>query len=311
MAKILSVKNINEKIESDVKKIILDTESRYRGQLFKLAEKILSKKDTNMVLIAGPSCAGKTTSAELLKEILEKRGRPVITIGMDDFFFDRDKSPILENGLRDLDSPNAVNVKQMKECFESLFSGKKTGFPTFDFITGKNIADFKTIQLKYNAIVIFEGLHVLNPLILENIGTQNYFEIYVNALSHFKLGKEKMNTVDIRLFRRMIRDVSRRKHSVNTTLKNWDAVCEAENKYISKFKKTVNAVVDTTHDYELGILKVAFQEMIAKKQATYSQISFANLIKEIKPVDKSLLPHTTLMWEFVDQPEDEEENCNK
>lgn len=310
MAKVLNIKEINEKTENDVKKIILDTESRYRGQLFRLADKILSKKDTNMVLIAGPSCAGKTTSAELLKEILEKRGRPVITIGMDDFFYDRDKSPVLENGLRDLDSPRAVNVTQMKQCFESLFSGKKTEFPTFDFISGKNIADGKTLQLKYNAIVIFEGLHVLNPLILENVGTQNYFKIYVNALSHFKLGSEKMNTVDIRLFRRMIRDVSRRKHSVNTTLKNWDTVCDAEKKYITKFKKTVDAVVDTTHDYELGILKVAFQEMIAKRQATYSQIPFANIIKEIKPVDKRLLPHTTLMWEFVDQPEPEEEENN-
>lgn len=310
MAKILNIKNINDKIENDVKKIILDTESRYRGQLFRLADKIISRRNTNMVLIAGPSCAGKTTSAELLKEILEKRGRHVVTIGMDDFFHDRDKSPLLENGLKDLDSPRAVNLEQMKQCFESLFAGKKTPFPTFDFIAGKNIPDTKTLQLKYNSIVIFEGLHVLNPVILNNIGTQNYYKIYVNALSHFKLGHEKMKTVDIRLFRRMIRDVGRRKHSVDTTLQNWETVCDAERKYITKFKRTVDAVIDTTHDYELGILKVAFEEMIEKKQAKYSQIKFANLIKEISTVDKRLLPHTTLMWEFVDHPVEEEQNDN-
>lgn len=302
MAKTINLKNINQQIDADVKKVILDTESRYRGQLFRLVEKILAKKKVNMVLISGPSCAGKTTSAELIKEILEKRGRHVITIGMDDFFKNREDCPMLEEGVRDLDSPSAVNLEQMKECFTSLYQGKKTQFPVFDFISGKNIPNSKTLQLKYNTIVIFEGLHVLNPLILDSIGNSVAYKIYVNAISHFKLGRERMNSIDIRLLRRMVRDINRRKHSVETTLLNWDTVCKAETKYITKYKHSVNAVINTTHEYELGIFKIAFDEMVANKQAKYNQVRFSNFIKEAVPVDKALLPHTTLMWEFVDQP---------
>ena len=300
--KTYSIEEVNEKIASNAKKIILDTDSQYREQLFNLANKILEKKETNMVLIAGPSCAGKTTTARLIKEILEKKGRHVITISMDDFFIDRAKTPVLPSGVKDFDSPRAIDTDLMKQAFGKLFKDGKAIFPEYDFITGVNNHEAKEIEMKYNSLIIFEGLHVLNPKFVENVVTTNYFKIYVNAQSYFKYDKEVLNSKDIRLFRRIVRDIARRQYSVKHTLENWDTVCEAEDKYITKYKNNADVIVDTTHEYELGVLREAYEKMVLNKQAKYSQLPFGDIIKKVNLVSKCLLPDTTLMWEFVDPP---------
>ena len=300
--KFYNIKEVNTKIEENTRKLILDTESKYRSQLFALADKILHKRSINMVLLAGPSCAGKTTTARLLQEIFEKRGKHVVTVSMDDFFIDRDKTPLLPNGLKDYDNPKAINTVQMKECFEELYKRGKAKFPIYDFISGKNIHDAKEIELKYNSIIIFEGLHVLNPYILGNLSETNYFTIYVNALSNFKSKNGKMNTVDIRLLRRMIRDVGRRGKGIDATLKTWAEVCDAERKYINPYIKNAQEVVDTTHEYELGVFRSEFNELIKDNKSYARKIEFYEVLNSVNNIDKSILPDTTLMWEFIDIP---------
>lgn len=309
--KIYNIKNINEKIAEDARKLILDTESKYRGQLFALADKILQRRNVNMVLLAGPSCAGKTTSARLLKEIFEKRGKHVVTISMDDFFIDREKTPLLPNGMKDYDNPKAINTLQMKECFEKLYKTGKAMFPIYDFKTGKNVPDSVEIELRYNSIIIFEGLHVLNPYILNNLGETNYFTIYVNALSNFKSKSEKMSTTDIRLLRRMIRDMGRRGNSIELTLKTWEQVCDAERKYINPYIKNAQEVVDTTHEYELGIFRLEFNNLIEGNKSFKKKIQFYDILNSVLDIDKSDLPDTTLMWEFIDIPKVEKVKENK
>ena len=300
--KIYNIKNINQKITQDSRKLILDTESKYRSQLFSLADKILQRRNINMVLLSGPSCAGKTTTARLLKEIFEKRGKHVVTVSMDDFFIDRDKTPLLPNGLKDYDNPKAINTLQMKECFEKLYKTGKAKFPIYDFKLGKNIPDSIEIELKYNSIIIFEGLHVLNPYILNNLAETNYFAIYVNAISNFKSKAGKMNTTDIRLLRRMIRDIGRRGNSLDATLKTWAQVCEAERKYINPYIKNSQEVVDTTHEYELAIFRSEFNNIIKESKSFTKKIEFYDVFNSVLDIDKSTLPETTLMWEFVDIP---------
>ena len=310
MKKSFDLMQINENMRTNPRKQILDTESRYRGQLFVIADRIVADHELKMVLMAGPSCAGKTTTARLLKEILERMGKNVITISLDDFFIDRDKTPVLPNGLKDYDSPRALDTEQMKECFTELFTGRKTGFPKYDFLTGKNIKNDHELQLKYNTIIIFEGLHVLNPLIIKSLGTEKYFSIYVNADTGFKFKKEKIKTLDLRLIRRMIRDISRRNNSVKDTLRTWDTVCEAEKKYISKYKKTCDAIVDTTHEFELGVLRAEMERMQAFKGINFDKVKEVQFLNYADTVDKGDLPDTTLMWEFVDPPQ-KEENTEK
>lgn len=298
----ISIKLNNKKIKDNVEKLILDTESAYRGQLFKVADAILDNGDIQVVLLAGPSCAGKTTSARLLKECFEKRGKDVVTISMDDFFIDRDKTPFLPNGLRDLDSPNSVNMTLMEECFKSFFSGITTTFPIYDFITGTSANSSFKLTKKSNTIVIFEGLHTLNPVLYEHLGTDKYFKIYVNTLSGFTDGNDRMSARELRLLRRMIRDVDRRELSPQTTLKNWPAVCDAEDKYITPFANNADFFIDTTHAFELGIYKEAFEDLIKRKKVTPKEYVKYNVLSASIEVDRGLLPKSSLMWEFVDPP---------
>ncbi len=296
------VEVINKNIREDLRKQILDTESRYRGQLFNIADRIIADKEIKMVLMAGPSCAGKTTTARLLKEILEKTGKDVIMISMDDFFVDRDLTPLLPNGQKDFDSPRALNFELMNECFTELFTGKKTWFPRFDFVSGKNIRQDRVLQAKYNSVIIFEGLHVLNPLLLKSIGTKKYFGIYVNALTGFKYGKEKVSTVELRLMRRLIRDIGRRNFGIHKNLKTWEDVCNAEKKYITKYKRNADAIVDTTHEFELGVLKAERKLIEVDNGQDFHKIKALKFLNYAEYVDKTALPNTTLMWEFVDPP---------
>ncbi len=309
--KIYNLKEINKNLLTDPRKQILDTESRYRGQLFVIADKIVADKEMKLVLIAGPSCAGKTTTARLLKEILESKGKDVVTISLDDFFIDRDKTPLLPNGQKDYDSPRAIDTEVMKECFTELFKGKKTGFPIYDFVSGKNIKNHHELELKYNTIIIFEGLHVLNPLITKSLGTEKFFSIYVNADSGFKYEKEKIKTLDLRLIRRLIRDISRRNHSIAQTIKTWDDVCAAEKKYIARFKRKCDAIVDTTHEFELGILRAEMEILAETKNVDFKKLKQVKFLYNAEKVDKRDLPETTLMWEFVDPPVKEEEESKE
>ncbi len=301
-----NLSQINDNLINNPRKQILDTESRYRGQLYVIADRIVADKELKLVLMAGPSCAGKTTSARLLKEILEKMGKDVVTISLDDFFVDRAKTPLLPSGEKDFDSPKAIDTELMNECFTELFTGRKTGFPRFDFITGKSIKNDHELEAKYNTIIIFEGLHVLNPLITSSLGTSKYFKIYVNADTGFKYKKEKIETIELRLIRRMIRDISRRNYSLGHTVKTWETVCDAEKKYISKYRKTCDAIIDTTHEFELGILRSEMEKLQNERDINFVGVKALRFVLNAEKVDKKMLPQTTLMWEFVDPPKPDE-----
>ena len=160
MNKYISVDAIEKKQERDLNKFVFDTESRYRGQLFTLANKILTKNNVKIVLLCGPSCAGKTTTAKLLKQILELKGRVVDVISMDDFFIDLDKRKPLPNGKPDFDSPDILDYELMKECFSKYFGGEDVKFPEYDFKQSKSIHDAKPYKYKFKSIVIIKRIHV-------------------------------------------------------------------------------------------------------------------------------------------------------
>ena len=299
------IERLNKLIGSNKRKVILDTESRYRSQLFQLADTIQERNNIDIILIAGPSCAGKTTSAKLLKEVLEQYDMDVVTISMDDFFIDREKTPFLPNGLRDLDNPTAVNVEQMRECFSSFWAGKETGFPTYDFKRGVNVPNSFKLKRKENTIVIFEGLHSLNPYIYENLGTNNYFRVYVSAMSGFRYQDELLDNVELRLLRRIIRDVDTRGHSPESTLNGWETVCEAEEKYINPYREEVDYFINTTHEYELSVYKSCILELKARGKITdidINRLSFMPVVSHCTSIQRSNIPDTSLMWEFIQKP---------
>lgn len=301
MYKYINVKNINKKIYRDLNKFMLDNESRYRGQLFSLVHKILDKNNVKIILLSGPSCAGKTTTAKLLKQILELKGRNVDVISMDDFFLDLDKRKPLPDGRPDYDSPNILNYEVMNECFSKYFKGEDVYFPEYDFTQSKSIPNAKLHKYKYNTIVIFEGIHVLNPRLIKSLGTKNYFKLYISPYESFKNDEKTLTTKDLRLLRRIVRDIKRRNTTAKKTMEMWPSVTEVEEKYIEPYGRKVDYYFNTTHEYELGIFKGELLKFVEEGKIEMEEIPFWDVIKDFEVIDKSLIPDTSLMWEFVDK----------
>lgn len=299
MIKHINVNTIEKKQSRDLYKFILDTESRYRGQLFTLANKILSKKDVKIILLCGPSCAGKTTTAKLLKDILQLKGRIVDIISMDDFFKSFDERKPLPNGKPDYDSPEILDYDLMKDCFSRYFAGEEVLFPEYDFKNGKSVPNVKKHKYNFNSLVIFEGIHVLNPRLLKNLGTSNYFKIYVSPLQSFKTDKMQMSTKNLRLLRRSVRDVDKRGTPMQKTAEMWPEVVDAEEQYIEPFRTKVDYYVDTTHEYELGVYKSEIERFVSSKKIKLEDVPFYEVLKNVEPISKSVIPETSLMWEFV------------
>ena len=301
MYKYVNVKNIVKKQSRDLNKFILDNESRYRGQLFTVAEKIISKNNVKIVLLSGPSCAGKTTTAKLLKNILELKGRVVDVISMDDFFIDLDKRKPLPNGKPDFDSPDILDYDLMKDCFSRYFNGEDVYFPEYDFKNSKSIKDKKLHQYKFNTIVIFEGIHVLNPRLLKSLGTSNYFRLYVSPMESFKNDKYTLTTKNLRLLRRIVRDIQRRNTPASKTMDLWPEVTAVEEQFIEPYRNKVDYYVNTTHEYELGVYKQELERFVQEGKIKAEEIPYIDLINYVEPIYKDIIPDTSLMWEFVDK----------
>lgn len=301
MNKYINIKNILKKQQQDLHKYILDIESRYRGQLFTLVNKVLQKKNVKIILLAGPSCAGKTTTARLIKQVLELKGRNVDVISMDDFFLDLDKRKPLPNGKPDFDSPDILDYDLMRETFSKYFAGEDVKFPEYDFQNSKSIKNAKPYKYKFNSIVIFEGIHVLNPRLLENIGTSNYFRIYVSPINSFKTDKTQLTTKNLRLLRRVVRDIQRRNTPASRTMEIWPEVTAVEEEFIEPYRTKVDYFVDTMHEYELGVYKGELERFVKEGKIKEEEIPYKELIDYVDVISKDLIPDTSLMWEFVDK----------
>lgn len=309
MVDFINIDEVNKKLKTNDMKVIYDAESQYRGQLFQLVQKILKLKvQPQVILLAGPSCAGKTTTARLIKEILESKKKKAIIVSMDDFFVDREATPLLPNGMKDYDSLRTVNLEQMEDCFHTLFTKGKAGFPRFDFISGLNMPNEYDLTYDKDTYIVFEGLHTLNPEVTKHLGTDRFFKIYTNALKGFKRDEfYKINNLNLRLIRRMIRDVKRRGTTPENTMKSWRNVCDAEESYITPYRDTADAWINTTHDYELALYKNEFFEIVMKNREVVQDMAFLEIFEDSISLDKRKLPSTSLMWEFVDPPVDDED----
>ncbi len=297
----INVNEVSNQLENNYMKVMLDSESYYRGQLFKVANQILKhRKKYRIVLLGGPSCSGKTTTANLLKGIIESKHKKAIVISMDDFFVDREKTPLLPNGMKNYDGLCAVNLEQMKDCFTTFFKKGEAKFPRYNFETGINEKDYYEYSNKDNPIIIFEGIHVLNPELINNLGVKEIFKIYISTLSGFKGDNGTiMSTRQVRFVRRMIRDSERRSTNPEKALKTWRNVCDAEDTYIAPFKEDVDFNINTTHRYEVALYKTEFFKIMAEHREILESLSFLYLFDETVSLTRDKLPDTTLMWEFI------------
>ena len=257
----LGVKYVSEVnnvvINGKIKEFIELNEIKQNNDLLEIANKIQNNiNDIKIVLIAGPSSSGKTTTCKKLALYLKSKGLNPFTLSTDDFFKDRKDTPKNEKGEYEYDIPEAIDIDLFNEKLDALLKGEETTLPTYNFLTGEKEYKHPPVSLKNRDLLIVEGIHTLNELLSSKIPRENKLKIYISPFTPLGLDRHNhVSTVDLRLIRRIVRDARTRGYNAVDTLKSWRNVRISEEKYIFPYQKEADIVLNTALIYELGILK--------------------------------------------------------
>ena len=298
--KYLDVKNVNLEVKNNTDEFVNKCEKEFRVQLEKISKDILSRKrPVKIILLGGPSCAGKTTSSRLLDKLMTESGKNVVPIEMDNFFISLVDRPRLENGSVDYDSINIVNLDLMEKCFVELFEKGKAMFPKYNFLEGRSEPNSELIEGDKDTIFILEGIHALNPKLIEKVGTKDVYKIFINNANGYVYEEVKVEPRQFRMVRRMVRDVETRNVSMANTIKHWKDVTDAEDLYIWPYSENVDSTINTSHAYEICLYKPYIETAIKSGDINAEEHDWFKLFGLVDVLDKKHLPETTLMKEFV------------
>ena len=299
------IEYINEKAKALPSKFIEKCEERYENIINTIAEKIIIDEGREIVMLAGPSSAGKTTTARKLCEKLNEKGVKTYVLSLDDFYLNRADIPFLPDGTQDFETVDALDLDLFTKCVNELLSGKTVKNPIFDFHTGKRSSiEFNEITLGEQDIVIIEGLHALNPVITEKIQGK-LLKIYINVSSRIydEKGNIILNKRNMRFIRRMVRDYKFRSSTVDNTCKLWKNVTTGEDKYLFPYRHLADIKINTIHLYESCVLKHQAMELIENSEVSEEYKAdikkIYNALKQFENIDEKLVPQGSLLREFL------------
>lgn len=283
--------------------LITVSEAMQEKHLSKIADDIASR-DVKVVMIAGPSSSGKTTTCKRLSVQLVINGIWPKQISMDDYYVDRENTPLDENGEYDFESLHALNLELFNEHVNALINGEEVELPRYNFATGKSEMSGKKLKLKENEILVIEGIHALNPELTSSIPQRQIFRLYASALTTIMLDDHNyVSTTDNRLIRRMVRDHKYRNTSAEQTLARWASVRRGEDKWIFPFQENADAVFNTALLFELAVLKSQAESLLFGVKEDSPQYSEARrlirFLRHIAPMSEDQIPFTSLLREFL------------
>ena len=296
-------------IRGKASELIQVSEALQEKRIVQIAEEIdrrfRSEVDPiRIVLITGPSSSGKTTFCKRLSIQLLACGLRPISFSTDDYFVNRVDTPLLPNGQYDFDNIKTVDCQLLDDHLERLMNGEKVEVPEYNFVTGEREYKGKKLKLSADSILIIEGIHALNPLLTERIPASAKFKIYVSALTNISLDDHNwIPTHDNRLLRRIIRDYNKGAFTAQETISQWRNVCDAEDKWISPFQETADAMFNSALNIEFAVLRPHAEVILGSVPRNCPEYSEAHrLLKFIHyfmPVSDKEIPPTSIMREFV------------
>ena len=304
---VTNVSDVSEMIETNkLRNFIRVNEALHETAIDEIARKI-HEQNKHVVLIAGPSASGKTTSAARLAVHLQMYGHPSRRISMDDFFINREDLPVQLDGTRDFETIEALDVKLLADSITGLLNGEEVFMPGYDFETGEKDYLTPPTTLVPGEIIILEGIHGLNPKIIETLPADEIYRIFASALTCLNLDDHnRIRTTDVRLLRRIVRDQQFRGYLPEETLSLWPSVRRGEEKYIFAYQENADSMLNTALHYELPILKLFAYKLLKEVPADSPNYLLARrLIKALNylpDVDPSLLdeiPPLSLLREFI------------
>lgn len=304
--KISRTPELNEMVsKGNYRDLIYVCEAYYNRQLAEIADHIEAlKKDLKLILIAGPSSSGKTTTSKKLEIYLKSKGLHTHPISIDDYFIDRSNMVKDENGEYDFESIEAVDVELFNKHLSKLLKGEKVSIPEFNFVTGKKEYHDKWLQLKENDIIIVEGLHALNDVLTSSIERSKKFKIYISPLAKINIDNHnRIHTSDTRKIRRLVRDHQFRGYTASETLGMWNKIRKGEEKWIFPFQDDSDYIVNSSFMYEISALKTYVEPLLYSVEETdpmYPEaIRLINILRCFLPIPSDDIPKDSILREFI------------
>ena len=302
---IRTVGDFNELVDKGLATEIINvSEALQEKRISEIADEIASRKGVKLVLLAGPSSSGKTTTCKRLSIQLLANGIRPLQISLDDYFVDRQHTPKDANGEYDYESLYALNLQLINEQFNALFRGEEVELPKYDFTTGTSHPSGKKLKMGENDILVVEGIHALNPELTSEIPEKQKFRVYVSALTTILLDDHNyIPTTDNRLLRRIIRDYKYRGVNAQESIHRWPSVRAGENKWIFPNQENADAMFNSAMLFELGVIKEQAEPLLEQVPENCPEYSEAYRLRKflsyIRPIPNKDIPPTSLMREFL------------
>src|SRR5699024_11174427 len=300
------VGSLNEKIHNgEITEAIKVSEALHEKKIGQIADQICEKNNNNIILIAGPSSSGKTTFAQRLAIQLKVNGKRPIAISLDDYFVNREDTPLNEDGEYDFESLDVLDLELINMDLLKLIEGQSIELPKFNFRTSKREQSGKVIKVDENQPIIIEGIHGLNPKLTYEIPEKNKFKIYISALTQLNLDSHnRISTTNIRLIRRMVRDVKFRGNDPIRTFELWKGVRKGEEENIFPYQEEADAMINSSLVYEMSVLKKYIMPLL--KEIDNSSIYYSDARKLLRFLeyfvdieDESAIPTNSILREFI------------
>ncbi len=299
------VSDLNRKIEDgQIKELIQLSEALHERRIVEIAD-MITKNKKRIILIAGPSSSGKTTFARRLCIQLRVNGLAPLYLGTDDYFVEREDTPLDEYGERNYEDLSAVDIGLFNRNMNDLLAGKTVDLPRFDFMSGHKQFGERLTSIRSNQPIVIEGIHALNGALTPEIPQEEKFKIYISPLTQLNIDSHnRIVTTDHRMLRRMVRDIRHRGHSAQSTIDSWPKVRAGEDKNIFPFSNEADVMFNSVHLYEIAVLKKYAKpllEAITPEEPEYSDaVRLLNFLRFFKTVeDDSAIVNNSILREFI------------
>lgn len=299
------VADLNEKIENgQYRDLIQVSEALHEKKIAEIAD-MIKKQHKRIILIAGPSSSGKTTFARRLCIQLRVNGLQPLYMGTDDYFVEREDTPLDEHGERDFENLRALDIELFNANMNGLLAGEKVDLPTFDFMTGHKVFGKRMISIRQNQPVVIEGIHALNEELTPYIPREEKFKIYISPLTQLNIdAHNRIPTTDERMLRRMVRDNLYRGHNAQSTIASWPKVRAGEDRNIFPYSGEADVLFNSYHVYEIAVLKKYAEPLLKQikpEEPEYAEavqmLKFLRFFKTIE--DDSIIVNNSILREFI------------
>jgi uridine kinase len=300
-----TIGDLNEVIDKGfAPQLIQISEALQEKKIARIADEIAQRRGIRLILIAGPSSSGKTTTCKRLSVQLAVNGIKPIPVSLDDYFIDREHTPRDEKGDYDFEHLHALNLPLLNEQMNALFRGEEVELPRYNFQNGQSEKSGRKLRLHDDEVLVVEGIHALNPELMSQVPNDQIFRVYASALTTLLLDKHNyIPTTDNRLLRRIIRDHKYRGVSAIDTIRRWPSVRAGENKWIFPYQENADAMFNTAMLFELAVIKSQAEpllELVPENVPEYAEAyRLLKFLRYIKPIPDTQIPPTSLLREFL------------